>query len=99
MKKNQPSTPTTIDRFSKKLSNKIQAGFKIIEYNHKLPYVVLIKEQKSINHVLHLQLSCITIGIWSVVWIYLSLTHIPKKEILIAIDEDGNVFEEKCVLN
>ena len=99
MKNNQSSTPTTIDSFSKKLSNKIQAGFKITEYNEKLPYVVLIKEQKSINHALHLQLSCITIGIWSVVWIYLLLTHIPKKEILIAIDEDGNVFEEKCVLN
>ena len=99
MKNKQLSSPITIDSFSKKLSNKIQAGFKISEYNAKLPYVVLTKEQKRINHALHLQLFCITFGIWSVVWIYLTLTHTPKKEILIAIDEDGNVFEEKCSLN
>lgn len=98
MKKDQINQLTTIDPFSKKLSNKIQAGFKIIEYNDKLPYVVLTKERKNINHSLHLILSCITIGIWSVVWIYLTITHSPKKEILIAIDEDGNVFEEKCVM-
>ncbi|MFA9187286.1 hypothetical protein AAGV33_02850 [Flavobacterium sp. FBOR7N2.3] len=98
MKKEQFPSKTTIDSFSKKLSNKIRAGFKITEYNDKLPYVVLIKEQKNINHALHLQLFCITIGLWSIVWIYLTLTHIPKKEILIAIDEDGNIFEEKCLL-
>ncbi|MGM8361653.1 hypothetical protein ACSV4D_07050 [Flavobacterium sp. ARAG 55.4] len=85
--------------FSKKLSNKIKAGFKITEYNTKLPYVVLTKEQKNINHNVHLVLFCLTIGIWSLVWIYVTLTHTPKKEILIAIDEDGNVFEEKCLLN
>lgn len=99
MKNEQLSSPNIIDSFSEKLSNKIQAGFKISEYNAKLPYVVLTKEQKSINHALHLQLFCITFGIWSFVWIYLTLTHTPKKEILIAIDEDGNVFEEKCLLN
>jgi hypothetical protein len=85
--------------FSKKLSDKIKLGFKITEFNDKLPYVILTKEQKSINHNLHFMLFCLTIGAWSIIWIYLTLTHIPKKEILIAIDEDGNVFEEKCLLN
>lgn len=85
------------EKFSKKLSKKVKAGFIITEYNSKLPYVVLTKEQKKINHNLHLSLFILTIGIWSIVWIYCTLTHIPKKEILIAIDEDGNVFEEKCL--
>jgi hypothetical protein len=89
----------TSQSFSKKLSTKMKDGFKITEYNAKLPYVVLTKEEKSINHNLHFSLFCLTIGIWSVVWIYITLTHTPKKEILIAIDEDGNVFEEKCLLS
>ncbi|HJR99376.1 MAG TPA: hypothetical protein VJ780_00460 [Flavobacterium sp.] len=95
MKKNASSS----QYFSKKLSDKIKTGFKITEYNTKLPYVVVTKEQKGINHNLHFTLFCCTIGIWSVIWIYLIATHTSKKEILIAIDEDGNVFEEKCLLN
>lgn len=98
MKNATLTSRTSLDSFSKKLSNKIQAGFKIVEYNEKLPYVVLTKEQKNLNHSFHFTLSILTIGIWLIVWIYLTLTHTPKKEILIAIDEDGNVFEEKCVL-
>lgn len=99
MKKETLLSTSTLDDFSAKLSNKMKAGFTIIEYNDKLPYVVLEKEQKNINHALHFQLCCITIGIWPIVWIYLTLTHNRKKEILIAIDEDGNVFEEKCWLD
>jgi hypothetical protein len=82
--------------FSNLLSHRIQKGFKIVEQNDKLPYVVLSKESKAINHKLHFLLSCITIGLWSVVWIYLIFKASGNKKILVAIDEDGKVFEEKC---
>ncbi|MEP6805633.1 MAG: hypothetical protein ABI892_13990 [Flavobacterium sp.] len=86
-----------LDRFHKMLSAKTRNGFVIIEHNTKLPYAVLSKTKKDINHPLHLFVTCITFGLWSIVWIYLSITLSPKKDILVALDEDGNVFEDKCL--
>jgi hypothetical protein len=68
----------------------------VIEKNDKLPYVVLSKEKKQLNSSLQLILVFATIGLWSIVWLYL-LISLRKKQILVALDEDGNVFEEKCL--
>jgi hypothetical protein len=87
----------SLDQFHKMLSSKIRNGFVIVEHNEKLPYAVLSKEKKQINHPLHLFLTCITFGLWSPVWIYLSITFSQKKDILVALDEDGNLFEDKCL--
>lgn len=86
-----------LNRFQKILSNKIRNGFVIVEQNEKLPYVVLSKEKKEINHPFHLLLTLITFGLWSVVWIYFIIQHSHKKDIMVAVDEDENVFEEKCI--
>jgi hypothetical protein len=37
-----------------------------------------------------------TLGVWSVGWIYVTYVSSKEKNIVIAIDEDGNTFEEKC---
>lgn len=86
-----------IDQFNQMISAKTRNGFVIIEHNEKLPYVVLCKAKIEINHPLHLFLTCITVGLWSIVWIYLSITLSRKKNILVAVDEDGNLFENKCL--
>ena len=85
-----------MDQFHRKLSAKIRNGFVIIEHNEKLPYAVLSKEKKEINHSLHLFLTIMTLGFWSIIWICLIMTLSRKKDILVALDEDGNLFEEKC---
>lgn len=85
-----------LDRFHKMLSAKTRNGFVIVEHNEKLPYAVLSKEKKEINHALQLFLTCITFGLWSIVWLYLIITLSRKKNILVALDEDGNLFEDKC---
>ncbi|RZJ52173.1 MAG: hypothetical protein EOO44_12645 [Flavobacterium sp.] len=85
-----------LDRFHKMLSIKERNGFVIIEHNEKLPYAVLSKEKKEINHPFHLFLTMITFGLWAIVWVYLIVSLSRKKDILVALDEDGNVFEEKC---
>jgi hypothetical protein len=90
------STQNNLTLFYALLSDRIQKGFTIVEQNDKLPYVVLSKEPKAINHKLHLLLSCTTMGLWSVVWICLIIKTSRNKKILVAIDEDGKVFEEKC---
>ncbi|TDW49967.1 hypothetical protein EV144_102398 [Flavobacterium sp. 270] len=86
-----------LDQFQKMLSTKIRNGFVITEQNDKLPYVVLSKEKKAINHPLHLFITFITLGLWALVWIYLIVAHSHKKNILVAVDEDGNLFEDKCL--
>lgn len=87
-----------LDQFHKMLSAKIRNGFVIIEHNEKLPYAVLSKQKKEINHSLHLFFTCTTLGLWAIVWIYQIITLSKKKNILVALDEDGNLFEEKCLL-
>jgi Txe/YoeB family toxin of Txe-Axe toxin-antitoxin module len=87
----------TLDQFNEMIAAKKRNGFVIIEHNEKLPYVVLSKEKKNINHSLHLFLTCITFGLWAIVWLYLIVTLSRKKNILVAVDEDGNLFEDKCL--
>ncbi|MEN2398219.1 hypothetical protein GKZ90_0000390 [Flavobacterium sp. MC2016-06] len=86
-----------LDQFQKMLSTKIRNGFVIVEHSEKLPYVVLSKEKKAINHPLHLCITFMTLGLWSIVWIYFIAAHSQKKNILVAVDEDGNLFEDKCL--
>lgn len=87
----------TLDKFYKMISAKTRNGFVIVEHNEKLPYVVLSKEKKAVKHTFHLLLTCLTFGLWSVVWIYLIITLSRKTSILVAVDEDGNLFEDKCL--
>ncbi|WP_166926436.1 DUF4234 domain-containing protein [Flavobacterium poyangense] len=87
----------SLDQFHKMLTAKKRNGFIIIEHNEKLPYAVLSKEKKEINHPLHLFLTIITLGLWSLIWLYFIISFSKKKDILVALDEDGNVFEEKCL--
>lgn len=91
------ATEKNSDQFYQMISAKTRNGFVIVEHNEKLPYVVLSKTKKEINHPLHLFITCLTFGLWSVVWIYLSIVLPQKKNILVAIDEDGNLFEDKCL--
>lgn len=96
MKSYQLTNEKDFAKFQQILSNKIQNGFIVIEKNDKLPYVVLSKEKKQLNSSLQLNLVFATIGLWSIVWLYLRIS-LRKKQILVALDEDGNVFEEKCL--
>ncbi|TDP03938.1 hypothetical protein [Flavobacterium sp. 245] len=86
-----------LEQFYEMISAKKRNGFVIVEHNEKLPYVVLSKEKKAVNHSFHLFLTCITFGFWSIVWLYLIVSLSQKKSILVAVDEDGNLFEDKCL--
>jgi hypothetical protein len=87
----------SLDQFYEMISAKKRNGFVVIEHNEKVPYVVLSKEKKAVDHSLHLLLTLITIGLWSFVWIYFIITFPFKTNILVAVDEDGNLFEDKCL--
>jgi hypothetical protein len=83
-------------QFSNTIANKIKNGFVIIEKNNKIPFTVLEKEGVKVNHTFNFVASCATFGIWLLPWLYLSQVASKTKTILIAIDEDGDVFEQNC---
>ncbi len=75
----QFTSEKTLNQFHEMISAKTRNGFVIVEHNEKLPYVVLSREKKAVKHTLHLFLTCLTLGLWSVVWIYLIITLSQKK--------------------
>lgn len=97
MESYQFTTEKDFARFQQKLSAKIRNGFVIIEQNDKLPYVVLSRKKRQTDPSFHLAMTFATLGLWSVVWLYQYIIFHNKKDILVAVDEDGNVFEEKCL--
>jgi len=96
MKINHMTNEENLQKFSNIIANKIHNGFIITERNDKLPFAILSKGGKEVDHSFNFLLCCITLGLWSVAWIYLAYFASKEKRILIAIDEDGNTFEEKC---
>lgn len=87
-----------INKFTKTIADKIKNGFVIVERNDKMPFTILIKEGKKVNHKLNFFVCCATLGMWSLPWLYLTQVSSKTKKILIAIDEDGDIFEENCYM-
>ena len=85
-------------KFSSILDDKTNNGFVIVERNDTLPYAVLMKQKQKVNHVFNFCIFCATLGLWSIVWIYITQVSSKAKKILVAIDEDGNAFEENCYM-
>lgn len=96
--KNHFIKPDKFNLFTKVIANKIQEGFVVIEKNEKTPFTVLYKEGRKIDHSMNFMICCATLGMWSLAWLYLARVTSKDKKVLIAIDEDGVVFEENCYL-
>jgi hypothetical protein len=87
-----------LNKFTNTIADKIKNGFVIVERNDKMPFTILVKEGKKVNHSFNFFVCCATFGMWSLPWLYLTQVSSRTKKILIAIDEDGNVFEENCYM-
>lgn len=96
MKINTITPEDNFSKFTEILREKVNNGFTVVERNDKLPFAVLSKKRKKVNHNFNFLISCLTFGLWSLPWFYLSFVSNKEKVILIAIDEDGNPFEDKC---
>jgi Na+-transporting NADH:ubiquinone oxidoreductase subunit NqrC len=51
---------------------------------------VMVKKAQKTNHVLHLILTLLTLGLWALVWIALALIHKGEQHQVITVDEYGN---------
>lgn len=96
MKSHQIANKEYLQKYTSALANKIRRGFVIVENDDKLPFTILTKKGLEVNHGLNFFIFCATLGLWSLPWIYMSKVSSKEKMILIAIDEDGNTFEERC---
>ncbi|MEN9980455.1 MAG: hypothetical protein RIR67_1043 [Bacteroidota bacterium] len=96
MNNNPISSEKSLQDYYNRVSTKIRAGFTVKEKNDKLPFAILSREARAINHTFNFVLFCLTFGLWSIVWLYLTFVYGKEKRILIAIDEDGKTFEERC---
>lgn len=96
MNNNYAITEKSLQDFYNRISSRIRSGFIVKEKNDKLPFAILTREPKIVNHSFNLVLCCLTFGLWSIIWIYQTLSYGREKRILISIDEDGKAFEERC---
>lgn len=96
MKSHQITNKEHLQKYASTLANKIRKGFVIVEKNDKVPFAVLTKKAVDVDHGLNFFIFCATFGLWTLPWIYISQVAAKEKNILVAIDEDGNIFEEKC---
>ncbi|TDW52393.1 hypothetical protein EV144_1011083 [Flavobacterium sp. 270] len=98
MKRRLPVKEQSLQVFSNMISKKIHKGFTLEERNDEFLFAVLSKGGKAVNHGLNFMIFCLTLGLWSFAWLYLTLEASKEKKILVAIDEDGFPFEEKCLV-
>lgn len=96
MKNNFVNSDKSLQDFYNRVSARIRSGFEVKEKNDKLPFAILSREPRVINHTLNFVLFCLTFGLWSIGWLYMIFVYAKEKRILIAIDEDGKTFEETC---
>lgn len=96
MNENQYRSDKSLQDFYKLVSSKISTGFIVKERNDKLPFAILSREARRINHSFNFVLFCLTLGLWSIGWLYLTFVYSKEKRILIAIDEDGKTFVDSC---
>jgi hypothetical protein len=54
-----------------------------------------LEKVKKVNYKFNLSLFLLTVGLWSLVWVYLCYVSVGEKRILIALDEDCNTFQDK----
>ena len=96
MNDNQYSSDKSLQDFYNRVSSKISTGFIVKERNDKLPFAILSREARRINHSFNFVLFCLTLGLWSIGWLYLTFVYGKEKRILIGIDEDGKTFVDSC---
>ncbi len=87
-----------IKTLKKAIDIKVERGFMVEEVNPDIPFVVVSKGKQKVNHKKNFLISFFTIGLWSFAWIYQCFKYAKEQKFLITIDQDGNLFEEKCFI-
>jgi hypothetical protein len=94
-----PTTARTLEPEERKaalaraVANEVRGGWHV---QSQTDYqAVLLKPGTKVNHVLHLILTLVTLGLWAIVWIVVALTHKREHRAVIDVDAYGNVNVQK----
>lgn len=82
------------ERLATEVSRLLAMGNRRIESYSDLSAVIVIG--KPVNHLLHLVATVITFGVWSLVWLIISLTGGEKRE-LVRVNESGEIILQEIV--
>jgi hypothetical protein len=71
------------------VANEVRSGWHV---QSQTDYqAVLIKPGTKVNHLLHLILSLITLGVWLIVWVLITLLHKREHRKVVSVDLYGTV--------
>lgn len=94
----QPAVPVTTKSADERrqllaqtLQGQVARGARI---ESQSDYQAVTVRGKSVNHVLHLILTLVTLGFWAIVWIALAIFG-GEKRFMTNVDEYGNVLVQK----
>jgi hypothetical protein len=62
------------------------------EITSRSDFSAVLRYGQPVNHVLHLILSVLTLGIWLFIWLLLVLTN-KRRVVFVAVDEFGGITE------
>lgn len=89
-----PSDNTRKSRLALAVQKEVLAGGRVETQGD---YNAVVRFGKGTNHVLHLILSVITVGVWLPVWALLVIVHtIGKSTVVLSVDEFGNLLRQKA---
>lgn len=88
---NTTSTPGPHDLLEQRAAQLVAQGCRI---EIKTPNQTVLVSGHRVNHILHLILTLLTLGLWAIVWIVMGLAGGEKRYVL-TIDSAGNFTEAK----
>jgi hypothetical protein len=91
------ATPETVsdderrEALAKTIANNIKGGWRV---ESQTEYTATMAKGHRPNHVLHLILTIITVGVWLIVWILVSILS-GEKRLALRVDAAGEVWQTK----
>jgi hypothetical protein len=89
-----PATKTPEERkalLAQAVANWVHGGWRV---ESQTDYQAVMARGHRPNHILHLILTLITLGIWAIVWILVTLLG-GEKHAVVSIDEYGNTLAQR----
>ena len=75
---------------AERVDDYLAAGWKL---ELQRDYLAVVTTGRTVNHILHLLLSVMTVGLWLLPWLWMATSNRPQR-LTISVDEFGNMTED-----
>lgn len=87
------SDNTRKQRLAQAIQSEVVRGARV---ETQADFSAVLRFDHRINHVLHLILTIVTVGIWSLVWLTLGIVNMTRtKAVTLSVDEWGNTLRQE----